>query len=211
MNRLFGAAVAEAQSSCQKGAEAPRSSGGATGVSFQVSARRSRKSIFERMDGPPLAPIRSYSAGPGAKPPHSDGCVAGASRGDGGARRVIRRVAIGGRDAPSPYGNYTQDERWHHDLYDGPELLPEYGSSVFVRHLPKTIKASQLEMLFSRVADVFSVKIDQGPLPTAVVSFHSRDAAARAAKEFHRSRSFGTQMKVTVIDEKSKLRDRNTN
>eukprot|EP01069_Polyplicarium_translucidae_P000138 Polyplicarium_translucidae@DN1075_c0_g1_i1.p1 len=199
MNRLFGAAVAEAQSSCQKGAEAPRSSGGATGVSFQVSARRSRKSIFERMDGPPLAPIRSYSAGPGA------------SRGDGGARRVIRRVAIGGRDAPSPYGNYTQDERWHHDLYDGPELLPEYGSSVFVRHLPKTIKASQLEMLFSRVADVFSVKIDQGPLPTAVVSFHSRDAAARAAKEFHRSRSFGTQMKVTVIDEKSKLRDRNTN
>jgi hypothetical protein len=103
--------------------------------------------------------------------------------------------AIAQRQQQLPRPDPHKEADWHHDQYTGP--LP-IGSSVFVRNLPKGASELMVEGLFSRLGEVVSVQMDDGPLPTATIGFVRQDTAFTAAEKFHGYWLQGEQLKVSV-------------
>jgi len=118
-------------------------------------------------------------------------------------QKTLRRATHYREDADATAQRYMQFPRpdphkeaeWHHDQYTGP--LP-IGSSVFVRSLPKGASEPMVSALFSRIGEVVSVQMDDGPLPTATIGFVRQDTAFTAAERFHGYLLQGEQLKVSV-------------
>lgn len=93
-------------------------------------------------------------------------------------------------------------EEWQHDLFDG-HVANHPGSEVFVRSLPSGITKEQLERLFGKVGVVVALKLDQGPLPTAKVSFLKKHSAADAVKMYSGYKLHGSVVKVCIYEKPS--------
>lgn len=91
------------------------------------------------------------------------------------------------------------NEEWQHDLYEG-HVASNPGSEIFVRNLPSSVTANQLQSLFGKVGVVVAVKLDQGPLPTAKISFLKKNTAADAVDMFTGHKLHGKPIKVCVLD-----------
>jgi len=115
------------------------------------------------------------------------------------AKRAAARPAILGgfnRQRQWPASDADAPRRWKHDHFDGPRVV---GSSVFVQNLPHgVVTAEHLASLFNAVGQVASVKVDNGPLPTATVDFVRQDTALEAEKRFHGQWVQGSQLKVSA-------------
>uniref|UniRef100_A0A0G4F9A6 RRM domain-containing protein n=1 Tax=Chromera velia CCMP2878 TaxID=1169474 RepID=A0A0G4F9A6_9ALVE len=193
-SRIFGSALANVTS--QHGRRNPisiddDSPRGHQAEAAAVAATGGRRSIFDRMENPPQHATRNVKLTPA---------------GSGGAMRSMGR---GGMRA-EPYGGAArlrskeEVEAWQHDLFDGPVKTYE----VFVRNLPPTATASQLQALFKRAGQVASVKLDTtSALHTATVSFLRKDAAFAAQQKLHGSRVNGQPIKVAVVEETNASRD----
>lgn len=162
------------------------------GVSIYASVHSTGKAATISMPGPRKAVLTAAQRG---RVPPDD------STPPLMARRTSARPAVllsGGfnRQRQWPASDADAPRRWKHDHFDGPRVV---GSSVFVRNLPHgVVTAEHLASLFNAVGQVASVKVDNGPLPTATVDFVRQDTALEAEKRFHGQWVQGSQLKVSA-------------
>eukprot|EP01066_Platyproteum_vivax_P009203 Platyproteum_vivax@DN4032_c0_g1_i1.p1 len=104
-----------------------------------------------------------------------------------------------GMGSPKLMSERMVSEKWRHDRYEGGGSGAA-GSEVFVRNLPEQITQMHIQRLFKRAGDVIAVKVDNGPLSTAKVSFLKKNQAQDAVRMLHGHKLMGHAIKVALIE-----------
>lgn len=184
---------------------------------FQRGIRKGGRSIFERMvhfggdieddDGRMIGPIRRgrrfaiavadgqlYGSDIRSEPYPSSSTFYNMSKVSNRSNFTANRFSR--RDSNTP----SSDDRWLHDKFDGdPSLFP--GSKVFVRNLPSSTTADRLIRLFSLVGHVVSVKVDNGPLTTALINFRFRESGQKCVEEMNGKVFWGAKLKIAIVED----------
>ncbi|CEM01805.1 unnamed protein product [Vitrella brassicaformis CCMP3155] len=208
---LFGAAVGAVR-------QQPKATGG---VSSQVRALNAGGNVFDRMDtegsgggrktrevfmSGPVRPARARRViGPYSAPR----AVFSSPR-----ERDRDRDRSGGMDLDIGVGvGGSSSDKWDHDLYfesaGGGGRGIEATSHVFVRNLPKETTKDMVIDAFAKVGEVVFVKLDSGPIVTAMVGFlrkgDAEEAASRLNKTTFKARGrrgvITSEIKVAVVDQ----------
>jgi len=93
--------------------------------------------------------------------------------------------------------------RWVHDIFEDENPISAPASQVFIRGLSKSITEDFLRKMVRQAAgsDVIGIRVDRGPLTTAIIGFRRADSAAKVKQAHHGAKIDGAFIKVSVVEE----------